>query len=52
MACKIRIEFEGASYQIYHVMCRGDRRDNIFADDAAQACQHGKIFPENARKKD
>jgi hypothetical protein len=27
MARKIRVEFEGATY---HVMCRGDRRENIF----------------------
>ena len=25
MARKVRVEFEGA---IYHVMCRGDRREN------------------------
>lgn len=31
MARKIRVEFEGATY---HVMCRGDRRENIFEDDA------------------
>jgi putative transposase len=31
MAPKIRVEFEGATY---HVMCRGDRRENIFEDDA------------------
>jgi REP element-mobilizing transposase RayT len=45
MARKVRVEFEGA---IYHVMCRGDRRENIFEDDAdrarfletlAEACQ-------------
>ncbi len=30
MARKIRVEFEGA---IYHVMCRGDRRENIFDDE-------------------
>ncbi len=31
MARKIRVEFEGATY---HVMCRGNRRENIFEDDA------------------
>jgi putative transposase len=31
VARKIRVEFEGATY---HVMCRGDRRENIFEDDA------------------
>lgn len=31
MARKIRVEFEGATY---HVMCRGDRREDIFEDDA------------------
>lgn len=31
MARKVRVEFEGATY---HVMCRGDRRENIFEDDA------------------
>jgi putative transposase len=31
MARKIRVEFEGAAY---HVMSRGDRRENIFEDDA------------------
>jgi hypothetical protein len=45
MARKVRVEFEGA---LYHVMCRGDRRENIFEDDndrarfletLAQACQ-------------
>ena len=45
MARKIRVEFEGA---LYHVMCRGDRRENIFEDDTdrvrfletlGQACQ-------------
>src|SRR5450432_1203821 len=45
MARKVRVEFESA---IYHVTCRGDRRENIFEDDAdrarfletlAQACQ-------------
>ncbi len=30
MPRQVRIEFEGA---IYHVMCRGDRREPIFADD-------------------
>jgi REP element-mobilizing transposase RayT len=30
MARKVRVEFEGATY---HVMCRGDRRENIFEDD-------------------
>ncbi len=30
MARKLRVEFEGA---IYHVMCRGDRRENIFEDE-------------------
>ena len=34
MARKVRVEFEGA---IYHVMCRGDRRENIFEDDADRA---------------
>jgi REP element-mobilizing transposase RayT len=45
MARKLRVEFPGA---VYHVMCRGDRRENIFEDDAdrdrfletlGQACQ-------------
>jgi putative transposase len=45
MARKVRVEFEGA---LYHVMCRGDRRENIFEDDTdrvrfmetlSQACQ-------------
>jgi hypothetical protein len=31
MARKMRVEFEGATY---HVMCRGDRRENIFEDNA------------------
>ncbi len=35
MARKIRVEFEGATY---HVMCRGDRRENIFEDGADRAC--------------
>jgi hypothetical protein len=30
MARRVRVEFEGATY---HVMCRGDRRENIFEDD-------------------
>ena len=30
MARKMRVEFDGA---IYHVMCRGDRRQAIFLDD-------------------
>lgn len=30
MPRQVRIEFEGA---IYHVMCRGDRRESIFEDD-------------------
>ena len=30
MARKIRVEFEGA---IYHIIARGDRRENIFEDD-------------------
>jgi len=34
MARKIRVEFEGATY---HVMCRGDRRENIFEDDLDRA---------------
>lgn len=34
MARKIRVEFEGA---LYHVMCRGDRRENIFEDDTDRA---------------
>jgi putative transposase len=34
MARKIRVEFQGA---LYHVMCRGDRRENIFEDDADRA---------------
>ena len=45
MARKVRVEFPGA---VYHVMCRGDRRESIFEDDfdrvrfletLAQACQ-------------
>lgn len=31
MARKIRVEFKGATY---HVMCRSDRREDIFEDDA------------------
>ena len=31
MPRQVRIEYEGATY---HVMCRGDRRERIFADDA------------------
>ncbi len=34
MARKLRVEFEGA---VYHVMCRGDRRESIFEDDADRA---------------
>lgn len=34
MARKVRVEFEGA---LYHVMCRGDRRENIFEDDSDRA---------------
>jgi putative transposase len=30
VARKIRVEFPGA---VYHVMCRGDRRESIFEDD-------------------
>lgn len=30
MARRIRLEYPGA---VYHVMCRGDRRENIFLDD-------------------
>ena len=30
MARKVRVEFPGA---VYHVMCRGDRRESIFEDD-------------------
>ncbi len=30
MPRQVRIEYEGA---IYHVMCRGDRREAIFEDD-------------------
>ena len=59
MARKIPVEFEGATY---HVMCRGDRRENIFEDDAdrvrfletlGQACQrtgwkiHAYVFMSN-----
>jgi REP element-mobilizing transposase RayT len=45
MARQVRIEYPGA---IYHVMSRGDRREDIFLDDAdrqnfigalAEACQ-------------
>lgn len=45
MARKVRVEFPGA---VYHVMCRGDRRESIFEDDVdrgrflatlGQACQ-------------
>ena len=31
MPRKVRIQYGGA---VYHVMCRGDRREAIFADDA------------------
>ena len=34
MARKVRVEFEGATY---HVMCRGDRRENISEDDMDRA---------------
>ena len=34
MARRVRVEFEGAAY---HVMCRGDRRENIFEDDLDRA---------------
>ena len=34
MARKVRVECEGA---IYHVMCRGDQRENIFEDDTDRA---------------
>ena len=34
MARSVRIQYEGA---VYHVMCRGDRREAIFADDADRA---------------
>jgi putative transposase len=27
---RVRIEFEGA---LYHIMCRGDHRDEIFRDE-------------------
>ena len=30
MLREVRIQYEGA---VYHVMCRGDRREGIFADD-------------------
>jgi putative transposase len=30
MARKLRVQYEGA---IYHVMNRGDRREDIFCDD-------------------
>ena len=35
MPRQVRIEFPGASY---HVMCRGDRREAIFADDKDREC--------------
>ncbi|MFV2044794.1 MAG: transposase, partial [Anaerolineales bacterium] len=35
MPRQVRIEFPGASY---HVMCRGDHREAIFADDADREC--------------
>ena len=31
MPRQVRIQYEGA---VYHVMCRGDRRESIFKDDA------------------
>jgi putative transposase len=34
MARKLRVEFEGA---LYHVLNRGDRRENIFYSDADRA---------------
>lgn len=33
MPRQVRIEFESA---VYHVMCRGDRREAIFEDDSGQ----------------
>ena len=30
MARSVRIQYEGA---VYHVMCRGDKREAIFRDD-------------------
>lgn len=35
MPRQIRIEYPGATY---HVMCRGDRREAIFEDDADREC--------------
>ena len=35
MPRRVRIQFEGA---IYHVMCRGNRREDIFEDDADCEC--------------
>lgn len=35
MPRSIRVEYEGA---VYHVMCRGDRRQAIFRDEADRAC--------------
>ena len=31
MGRRVRVQFAGA---LYHVMCRGDRREDIFYDDA------------------
>lgn len=35
MPRSIRVEYEGA---VYHVLCRGDRREAIFRDEADRAC--------------
>ena len=35
MSRKLRVEYPGA---IYHVMNRGDHRENIFLDDEDRAC--------------
>ncbi len=35
MSRQVRIEFPGATY---HVMCRGDRREDIFRDDGTGKC--------------
>ncbi len=46
MPRQVRIEFPGA---MYHVMCRGDRRENIFLDDGDREMMHAP--PERGQEK-
>ena len=46
MPRQVRIQFEGA---IYHVMCRGNRREDIFEDDTDREC-FLQTFGETCRK--